>query len=233
MLARNVPHDGHMKAPWVFLPAILFCSIIHAQIVSVGALGGVPLIDQTNTYNDSFVHDESRPYIVGASIEFKLPAGFAIEADALYQRVGNTFQYPINGVSIISSGTSVTELFPNITRNRANAWEFPLLGKHYFRRNSAWQPFLGVGPAFRTASFHQTGNETFINEGTGMVSVGQTISFNDNFHSDLEVGATVAAGLRYRKGHLAFLPQFRYTRWAGSNSTLRKDEANFMLGVSF
>ncbi len=213
----------------MFVMAISSCSIAYTQAVSVGVLGGVPLIEQTETYHDPFVHDESRPYIVGASVEVKLPAGFAIEGDALYQRAGNSYEYPINGISTIGSGTNLVEIVPMISRERANVWEFPLLGKYYFRRMSSWQPFVGTGWAFRTAGIHQAGNETIINAS----GAAQTISFDNNSHSDLEVGATFAAGLRYRKGHLAFLPQLRCTRWAGSNSTLRRDEANFMLGVSF
>jgi hypothetical protein len=81
----------------------------------------------------------------------------------------------------------------------------------------------------RFGDFHQSINQTILNAG----GVPATSSFTYNFQSDLEVGATFVAGVRYRMGKLAFQPQFRYTRWGGSNSILRRDEAALLLGVSF
>ena len=204
------------KLALVFLFAAA-CAI--AQPVSIGAIGGVPLIDQTQN------HDESRPYIIGPSVEVRLPAGFALEADALYQRLGSTLSYQLLG-DVIPVGPTTTG-FTN--RLRADMWEFPLLGKYYFRRNSAWQPFVGTGWALRFANINQAGTEAMV-DANGVPS---TFSFKDGFRSDLEAGATFAAGLRYRIGHVAILPQVRYTRWGGQNGILRKNEAAFFLGVSF
>lgn len=163
--------------------------------------------------------------MVGPSVEVRLPAGFALEADALYQRIGNTSSFALIDSFI---GTGVAGTTGETTRTRANVWEFPLLGKYYFRRNSAWQPFVGTGWAFRFGEIHESGNGTIVNTG----GAASTFTFNDSFRSDLEVGATFAAGIRYRIGHFALQPQFRYTRW-GSNSLLRRDEAAFQLGLSF
>lgn len=63
----------------------IVCSIIlggiaaSAQAVSFGVLGGVTLTDPLS------YRDESRPYIIGGSIEVRLPARFAVEADILYR----------------------------------------------------------------------------------------------------------------------------------------------------
>lgn len=202
-----------------------------AQPVSVGVLGGVQLIDQTQSFSGSTNQDESRPYVVGPTVEVRLPAGFALEADALYQRVGTTFSYQLatleSGATFVNLPATVAET----TRSRANLWEFPVLGKYYFRRDSAWQPFIGTGWAMRFGEFHQATTQTFL-QASGALN---TASFTDNFQSNLEVGAAFAAGLRFRAGHFALLPQFRYTRWGGSssNDTLRCNEAVFLLGVSF
>ncbi|HTS48827.1 MAG TPA: outer membrane beta-barrel protein [Bryobacteraceae bacterium] len=206
------------KLALVLLP--IFSAISLAQTVSVGVLGGVPLIDQT--YN----HDESRPYVIGPSIEVRLLAGFALEADALYQRLGNSFSYQLLDSTGVVSGPGPAS-FAN--RLRANMWEFPLLGKYYFRRDSAWQPFIGTGWALRFANINQAGTETSIDAN----GAPNTFAFRDSFRSDLEVGATVAAGVRYRIGHFAILPEVRYTRWGGSNGTFRKNEAALFLGISF
>jgi len=207
--------------------ALVFLFVLSAasQSISVGVLGGVPLIDQTNTNGNPFNYDESRPYIVGPSVEARLPAGFVLEADALYQRVGNSFSYEL----LSAIGTGFLETTSLSQRTRANVWEFPLLGKYYFRRDSAWQPFVGTGFAFRTTGIGEAGAQTILNTN----GVSSTFPFTDNFRSDLEVGATVAAGIRYRMGRVALQPQVRYTRWGGSNSVLRRDEAAFFLGISF
>jgi hypothetical protein len=76
-----------MKRLFGFIAIASFASIASAQLISIGAVGGVPIADTTG-YNS-----ESRPYIVGGSAEIRLPAGFALEADALYRRVGRTLTF--------------------------------------------------------------------------------------------------------------------------------------------
>jgi hypothetical protein len=181
-----------------------------AQLVSVGALGGVRLTDGYS------YDDESRSYVVGGSLEVHLPAGFALEADALYQRLGET--------------SSLTAFLPSpyflVARTRGNDWEFPLYVKYYFRpHTAAWQPFIGSGFAFRTVSFHQDSSDFGIpNLGNG--------NYHSDFRSDLGVGASVLAGLRFHYGPVAFLPQVRYTRWGETNG-INNNEVTLLLGVSF
>jgi len=86
-----------------------------------------------------------------------------------------------------------------------------------------------AGWALRFADLHQTGTETNVDENSALNS----FSLKSNFRSDLEVGASFVAGVRYRLGHFALLPEIRYTRWGGQNNTLRKNEAGFYLGLSF
>ncbi len=105
-----------------------------------------------------------------------------------------------------------------------------MLGKYYFRpRESGWQPFVATGWALRTVAFHDNGTST-TTDANGAAS---TFTFHDNYVSDLGVGAVVAAGVRLRTGHFAFLPELRYTRWGSDTSTLRKNEAGFLLGLTF
>lgn len=228
-MALNVPSHRRMnKCVSLLLVMIASSTIASAQLVSVGVKAGVPFLGQPPG------QDESRPYVVGPSIEFRLPAGFAIEVDALYRRIGDTTRFGsiIAGGSIIASSPLP---FPSVTflinRQRGNYWEFPMLGKYYFRRQtSAWQPFLGTGYAFRTVGTHQDISETIVDEaGNSRVD-----SFRVNSRSDLGVGAVFAAGVRFRAGHFKVLPEFRYTRWGSSdNFQIRKNEAAFLLGISF
>jgi hypothetical protein len=187
-----------------------------AQLFSVGALGGVPVSDTKG-------NDESRPYVVGGSAELRLPAGFALEADALYRRLGNSSSFFLSS----SPGTSGYYL----NRERGNSWEFPLLGKYYFRRTSAWQPFVGTGFSFRTISRHDANNISILS-GTSVATL-LPVPARSDYREPLNVGAPIVAGVRFHAGRLALLPQVRYTRWGGDSTLVKKNEVNFLLGVSF
>jgi len=201
-----------------FALALLGMSAASAQLVSVGALGGVRLTDGFKLFND-----ESRIYDVGGSVEVRLPAGFAVEADALYQRIG----YSYGLISSAGAAPGGTLAF----RERGNLWEFPLLGKYYLRPGSeSWQPFVGIGPAFRTASLHSQESASILS-GTNESSAITT--FRGDFRSNVQTGAAIAVGLRFKLGPVALLPQARYTYWGHSNYGITKNEATLLLGVTF
>lgn len=208
------------KHTLAFLGIVAAARLASAQLVSFGAIGGVPFIQQISN------HDESRPYIVGPSVEFRLPAGFAVEADALYRRIGQTGFFGFIEIGAAMTPTTLAQS----DRLRGNEWQFPLVGKYYFRRNSSWQPFLGTGYSFRTVGTHHSISQTFI-DANGAT---QHESFRLNSRSDLGVGAVVAAGIRLHAGRLAILPEIRYTRWGSQNNIFfHKNEAAGLLGISF
>jgi len=81
-----------MRNPTVVLITLGYSLCIGsagAQLVSVGVKGGV-LITNPARYND-----ESQRYIVGPSVEFRLPFRFAAEIDALYTRTGTSTRFLI------------------------------------------------------------------------------------------------------------------------------------------
>jgi hypothetical protein len=205
----------------LFLLMIAGGRIAPAQLVSIGVTGGVPFLDRASN------PDESRPYIIGPSVEIRLPAGFAIEASGLYQRIGTN--ETLRFISIIAPGASQPGLTFFNNRLRGNSWEFPLLGKYYFRsRTSSWQPFVGTGWAFRVVGVHETINET----NSDVNGDSHSLSFKDS-HTDVSVGAVFSAGVRYRVGRMALMPEVRYTYWGSQVDLLRKNEAAFMLGIHF
>jgi hypothetical protein len=192
-----------------------------AQLISIGIKGGIPV-------TDSFTgRDESRRYQVGASVEFRLPAGFAVEADLIYQPIGlsSAFAGYLQG----APENPVTTSF--VRRLRGNSYEFPLLGKYYFRRGeSAWQPFIASGYAFRTIKYSDDYRQTST-DSSGLVS---TSPEHSSYGSGLGVGAVFGAGIRLRTGRFAFVPEFRYTRWGQfENNAVHKDEAGVLLGITF
>jgi Outer membrane protein beta-barrel domain len=188
-----------------------------AQLISIGVKGGVPITDPQR------FNDESRRYLVGPSIEFRLPLHFAVELDALYSRVGWSFSYSYTDA--VSGNTTLVS-----NRQRGNSWEFPLLGKYYFgRRESLIQPFLGTGYSIRQIWVHDDTRLSVLSPNP-IPSV--SVSGFDS-SSPLDVGAVAAAGARIKAGRLSVLPEFRYTRWGSGNPTLRQNDVKFLLGVSF
>ena len=224
-MARNVPRNPYMKTILFVFVAITINQVASAQLISFGAKGGVPFLAPNQG------GDESRPYIVGPSVEFRLPAGFAIEVDALYRRVGNTFQYGFSGNIMLIPQPPAPYVNFFVERQRGNYWEFPVLGKYYFRpRRTAWQPFVATGWALRTVAFHEDIHETVTDAGGTSTSY----SFRNHHRSDLGAGAVVAAGVRFRAGRVTVSPELRYTYWGSSaNSSLRRNEAAGLLGISF
>lgn len=194
----------------VFLLLLLGAYAASAQSlhsISVGVKGGIPLIDQTTEGND-----ESQPYILGVSVEFRLPASFAVEVDGLYQRVGDSY-----GFSEANGTTSLT----GIERQRGNDWEVPFLGKYYFRRRAVgWQAFVDTGWALREV-------DIFSNE-----SLSNGTSVGRNYWSQLGVGAVASAGLRFGARH-TIVPEIRYTRWGSSTSWMNPNELAFLLGINY
>lgn len=175
--------------------------------ISFGVKGGVPLIGQTDQGSD-----ESQIYIVGAAVEFRLPASFAVEIDGLYQRVGDSYDF---------SETNGTASISGIERQRGNDFEFPFLGKYYFRRRStAWQAFIDTGWALREI-------DIFSNE-----SLSNGMSEGRNYWSQLGVGAVAGAGLRFGSRH-TIVPEIRYTRWGSSTTWMNPNELAFLLGINF
>jgi hypothetical protein len=194
---------------------VLIAAPLFAQPVSVGVKAGVAFGDPLGGGR------ESSPFLFGPTVEVRLPAGFAIEASALYRRLGQSyaFNYPTEpGVSTLVS-----------SRVRGNSWEFPVIGKYYFKsRESAWQPFFGSGWSLRTIGWNSDGSATTT------ASTGQTVSqFHTSDRSGLNVGATFAAGVRLRTRRFSVIPEFRYTRWGGSDGAPRKNDGGFFLGFRF
>jgi len=224
-MAWKVPGSPRMKTFLYLLVTIATNQVAFSQLVSIGAKGGIPFLAPNQG------GDESRPYIVGPSIEFRLPVGFAIELDALYRRVGNTSFFGFRSNTVFIPPLTPPYVSSYLDRQRGNYWEFPVLGKYYFRpRTTAWQPFIGTGWALRTVAFHNDISETVVNaDGTS-----HSDSFRNHHQSDLGVGAVFSAGVRFRAGRVAVVPELRYTYWGSTAQfQLRRNEAAGLLGISF
>lgn len=115
----------------LLIAAAFFVSTATAQ-VDFGLKAGLPITDITETFSNA-VARTNKPYrwTLGPMIELDLPAGFGIEINALYRRVGYEEQ-----------------TFSQETKFTDGLWDFPLIGKYKFAGTLA-RPYVGAGWTYR------------------------------------------------------------------------------------
>jgi hypothetical protein len=108
---------------------------------SVGVKAGLPVTDafSTQTVINTKAFSDSKNYIIGPTVELKLPFHFSVEADALYRPLNMTTQLTTPAVSSKSSVDF-------------SSWEFPVLGKYHLGSAPFVTPYIEAGPSFRTVS---------------------------------------------------------------------------------
>jgi len=189
------------------------------DLFSFGIKGGVPLNDAFNTATTGQINylSNTKRFVVGPEFDVNLPAGFAVEVDALYRRLD------------FESNSNLSTFEHNATTS--NAWDVPLLVKWRFAPMGPVRPYVGGGATFRgLTNVHQV--TTFFT-GNALTTTGSPSELNDRFVT----GFTAVAGLQLFK-HVA--PEIRYTRWGwdsfrdpGSAFRSNPDQWDFMLGVTF
>jgi len=201
-----------------FAISFLIASAALAQSVKVGVIGGVPLTDPVR------FNDESKRYLVGPSVEVRFLDGRpGVEMNALYRRTGTAFSFAF---SPNPDYPQVPERFSS--RTVGNTWEFPLLGKYYFRTSDEkWRPFLGTGYTIRHTWTTTTDESVFSGNPTPQVS-------KRGGGAGVDVGATVVGGIDWKwTRRISVQPQFRYTRYGDRSDTLNRGQVDFMLGIRF
>jgi hypothetical protein len=209
------------------LAFVLLCGdLAVAQPVAVGVIGGVRATDDAS----GSLSSESKRYIVGPSVDVRLPKRFSVEVDALYRRFGFT------GYESSCCGNA-------IVRERANSWEFPMILKYHLPVHS----FAGVGYAPRVV------HGTDVSSGSFLSGISEnppadiyTYFFNQRSTTNYSVtqGVVVSGGVNLDAGHIRFTPEVRYVHWSspflnaegGDGSFLfksKQDEVFVVLGVSW
>ena len=197
-----------------------------AQPVSIGVKAGVPITDAFETFrgNSSAYATNTKRYLAGPAIQFNLPAGFSIEVDALYKRLG--YQYDQS----LANGTIYA-------RTVANSWEFPGLVKFAFLPGPV-SPFVAAGGSLRHVSGIKQLRRT-INAGLAPIDV--QLSTAPEFNKRTDGGFVYAGGVEFKVGRVRVTPELRYTRWGGENfrdpvnALLRtnRNQGDFLLGFRF
>ncbi len=192
---------------------------------SLGVKAGVPLTDFFNTVSSPRLgfNSDTKRYIIGPMVQLNLPAGFAVEFDALYRR----FNY--------ESNVSLADVFTN-ARTTGNAWEFPLLFKYRFPMVLA-RPFLGAGVAWDTVNGVKQAVTTTL-AATGITSTRSTGP--TELRNDTTTGFVIGAGVDVHAVFMHISPEIRYTRWGSRhfesvNGGLlsNRNQAEFLVGFRF
>ena len=178
-----------------------------------GVKGGIPLTDFfSDVSSQSFsLASNAKHYIVGPSLELKLPVGLSLELDALYRRMNY-------------SGTSSTSVSQSVS---ANGFEFPLMLKYKFPGVVA-RPYVDAGFAFDTLS----GLTQTITSKVGLTNPPPSGQFTEGF--------VMGGGLDVNLHIFHLAPEIRYTHWGSSRLVDplnlvkgSQNQAELLVGITF
>ena len=200
----------------LFLLALPAC---FGQLIGGGIKFGAPLTEAKVAFNPSNAFESDASYVIGPQFELRLPAGFAIELDALY-------------TNLKLKPTSLAATALGLNAFDADSWEFPLLGKKKFGKG-ALKPFVGVGASFRRLT-------NIKNIGSFIVGSGASSDPSD-YEGRNSMGFVLGGGLEIRALFIRLTPEIRFTRW-GTKSLgegirnvfqLNESQAQVLIGISF
>ena len=204
-----------------FLLYLAGTCVAYGQRISYGVEEGVSTLEPTQQKPD-----DSRRYIIGATIEVNLWRGLAVEADFLYRRNGFNDRFNYSSNILGGSGDATVSISD---RARLDVFELPVLAKYYFRHDSNLQPYVLTGYSFRKALTNVNSSITTLNN-TSVPT--QTSSFS--YWTAADVGAAFGVGLRWRTGRISLKPEIRYTYWGAHPSIgVSKQQADVLVGIMF
>lgn len=225
-----------------FLFLLVATATIWAQDeprVLVGIKGGTNLNNTyTETYFSRFSRDpqpqdgafggaaRDKGYLVGPSVEVRLPWRFSVEANALYSRLNyesySLFRRP-DDVTVEAAGA-----------NSVNRWDLPFLLKYRLPRVFTIQPFVSSGGSFsfrhhERSDFRQvTYRPEEVTTFQGTNTVANPRLFGKAF--------IAAAGVEWQTGPVRLAPEFRYVRQERQSlgsASIGRDQVQFLVGISF
>lgn len=182
--------------------------------LSFGVRGGLPFNDffhAVSGQGPTTFQSSATRFTLGPTVELHLPAGFGLEADALYRN----FQYNASllGVDTLLKNTA------------SNAWEFPLLLK-YRTPGPFVRPYFDGGVAWdRWSGFTQL---------SGLVASTKTNV------SGVNTGFVLGAGIELKLPLVKLSPEIRYSRWGARNISdvqnllqSNQNRVEFLVGLTF
>jgi hypothetical protein len=199
----------------------LAAAVAHAQTVSFGAKGGVPLDPPDSDWTSKVF--ESR-WTGGPSIELHLPWSLSVEFNALYRtsRVDRLFPLQL---------APEQNPFLALSVDRTRIWDFPLLLKHRFLADRNVRPFVSGGASW---SYRRSEGSAFYSC-LGPQGSCRPPDFPTDFpggvfeSSQTRFGPAGGAGVDFKLKRVILSPELRYHQWSGN----RRNAFTALLGLSF
>jgi hypothetical protein len=143
---------GKLNTVVLFAVGSLLIAPVKAQSLSLGVIGGASLTDafSTSLVPSSFgnlpgspvssvSYSQSKDWVLGAIIEWRLTPSWSVEADGLFRTLHMTH------AAVFADGD-----LGSVSPSPVITWEFPILAK-YRPPGGRARPFIEGGPSFRTA----------------------------------------------------------------------------------
>lgn len=201
-----------------FLVVLLLPSLISAQHISLGVVGGVPAQNALDAGNSD------RSFVVGPSLTVDWTEHLSLQSGILFYRLGTVDSYFYASVG--------DTFFRGPVTWKARAMEIPLLLRyHLLDRGRRWRPFIAAGPAVRRRTVEYSGLSTIPNATPATVSSG----VRPYSESQWRVYPSAGAGVSLKvAGRLELDPEVRYSYWTGtSDLSIRRNQVHFLLGLRF
>lgn len=198
--------------------------LAYSQPFTLGVKLGAPLTDFLSTIQTPTInyHSGTNRYLVGPTVELRLPFGLGVEVDGLYRH------YNFQGEGSISPPGSSLQ-----TRGSTSAWEFPLLAKYRLPARIV-RPFADAGVAWDTLQgFRQT--VTVISP----VPIRPPANLNQPTHNTT-TGVVVGGGLDVHAPYVHVSPEIRYTHWGNRHFfspnggfSSNQSQTELIVGITF
>jgi hypothetical protein len=193
--SRASESDWHPLGRNISLGVTLGTNLTGDFRTSHSNLEPVPGVGEPQFWPVASVAFSPRSFIYGPTVEVRLPNRFSLQVDALNR-------------PIMSRATELVYADGRRVRStyRAGTWVFPVLAKYRFSLRG-WEPFIALGPTFRTRQGH-TDSAPF--------------------------GVTAALGVEVHVRPIRIAPAMRYTHWARADGGGPfRNQAEALVGFSF
>jgi hypothetical protein len=210
-----------------------------AQMFSFGVKGGVPLTDllAQSLQAPIFASSVTNRYLVGPTVELRLPFGVSAELDAIYRHFGFTQS---QSVRMATPPNVLVSVFTT-SRTAGSDWEFPLLAKYRWH-TPVVRPYLNTGIAWDFVGGSSTSTATVFH----LMPLGPptTSAFTGGVGAQrrLVSGFVAGGGSEFHAGLLRIAPEIRFTRWFSQHFTTpavedgmpsNQNQVEFLVGITF
>ena len=199
-----------------------------SQPVAFGIKAGVPLTDLLDATQfppgNQGATSTTNPYIIGPTVEVRVPGSVSIEVDALFRHYRYRWY-----VYTIGSGSH--------TAATGNAWEFPILVKHKLP-GSFLKPYIDGGVALDRNEGLSAIIDSYVSNGSGSATMTTQTSSPSELEHKTSAGVVIGGGADIHALVLHISPEVRYTRWASQHFgpgsvNSNQNQVEVLLGITF